>query len=86
MRGWKLELLGANGLRVHACRQYRRRGMRLLWPPHAALHCRPDLGNLGLHCHAAVHRYCWSEGYESGFGPVESQVAEDIAWVTCVFE
>jgi hypothetical protein len=35
-----------------------------------------------MDCNAAMHRYCRSLGYESGFGPVES--GPDFALVTCV--
>ncbi len=37
---------------------------------------------LGPACNAAIHRYCVSQGYTSGFGPVEN--SGDGASVTCV--
>ena len=37
---------------------------------------------MGPNCNAAIHRYCASEGFASGFGPVEN--SGDVAVVTCV--
>jgi hypothetical protein len=36
----------------------------------------------GPNCNAAIHRYCASHGFVSGFGPVENDAA--VAYVTCV--
>jgi hypothetical protein len=37
---------------------------------------------IGPHCNAAIHRYCRSQGYVSGWGPVEN--SGDTSVVTCV--
>ena len=34
---------------------------------------------------AAIHRFCRSEGYESGFGLVENRIPDDIAYPACVY-
>jgi hypothetical protein len=37
---------------------------------------------IGPECNSAIHRYCRGEGFESGFGPIES--GPDAVTVTCV--
>jgi len=44
--------------------------------------CDGSTERWGQHCNAAIKRFCRSEGYTSGFGPIEN--TGDIAWVTCV--
>lgn len=44
--------------------------------------CDGTSQRVGIHCNAAIHRYCASLGAASGFGPVEN--ALDSATVTCV--
>ena len=48
--------------------------------------CDGVTSSWGPYCHSAIHRFCLDQGHEGGFGTVESQVANDIAWVTCVDE
>ena len=44
--------------------------------------CDGAAQRLGPECNSAIHRYCRSEGFESGFGPIES--GPDAVTVTCV--
>jgi hypothetical protein len=44
--------------------------------------CNGSSERIGPNCNAAIHRYCGSQGFVSGFGPVESG-ATDVE-VTCV--
>lgn len=44
--------------------------------------CNGSNQQMGLDCNAAIHRYCTSEGYISGFGPVA--VSGNNATITCV--
>ncbi len=37
---------------------------------------------IGVDCNAAIHRFCGSRGYTSGWGPVEN--SGDVAIVSCV--
>lgn len=41
-----------------------------------------DDRRIGPGCNAAIHRFCTSQGYASGFGPIEN--SGDTAYVTCV--
>lgn len=41
-----------------------------------------DDRRIGPGCNAAIHRFCASQGYSSGFGPIEN--SGDTAYVTCV--
>lgn len=44
--------------------------------------CEGTLTRIGPECSAAIHRYCRSEGFATGFGPVEVQMR--IARVVCL--
>ena len=44
--------------------------------------CDGSAERWGANCNAAIHRWCTSQGFESGFGPVEN--SGDTAYVTCV--
>ena len=44
--------------------------------------CNAAPERIGPNCNAAIHRYCASEGFVSGFGPVES--GPDFVVVACV--
>ena len=44
--------------------------------------CNGTAERIGPNCNAAIHRWCRSQGFDSGFGPVEN--SGDTAIVTCV--
>ena len=46
--------------------------------------CSRNGERIGPACNAAIHRFCRSQGYASGWGPVEN--FEDIAAVSCIPE
>ncbi|GAB4207729.1 MAG: hypothetical protein OHK0013_25580 [Sandaracinaceae bacterium] len=44
--------------------------------------CDGTFQRFGAHCNAAIHRWCVTQGFSSGFGPVETD--GDRATITCV--
>jgi hypothetical protein len=44
--------------------------------------CNGSYERWGMSCNAAIHRFCGSLGYVTGFGPVENLL--DAAWVVCL--
>jgi hypothetical protein len=60
--------------------------LRTSWTVLSSFHsfCDGVSSYWGAGCHSAIHHFCQDAGYASGFGTIESNIPEDIAWVTCL--